>query len=621
LKTLLCEACDGPCPVPDASNAGQVDADATDAATDSEVSDGTIGAADGATTSDATDAVAEVVDAPCDLPPPADVGVANLPECVTAIGSCKDQCESECGGQNLCTQDACDPLKGCTHAFNAVPCSDGNACTAGEHCDGGVCKGGTAVNCNDGGALYVGNPQTWSYNFGETLAVANLPAVQLPTGTVTLSFHALVKTQDNDCLNDVLNVLVDGVYLDEVCESTGGWQQVHVDLSPYQGRKVSISLAFDTGDNTLNDAEGSYLDDLSLHTTECGPDACTTHAECADLNDCTGDLCVDGKCQRAPEPSNTIFNEDFGDMTGPTAVPQGFALTSSNGAVKWQVSDKRARTGTQSLYGGNPATGKYDNGVSKLQAKLPAIQLPPVGKATLVFYTWRDVGDQDCAKDRIRVYVGGANTQVAEACGSSGGQWQMVTADLTPFASQLLQPIIEFDTVDGSNNGAEGVYVDDVTVFLNSKCADMFEIFESNVAFNWKVTSTNGSVWWHASQNQKYSGISSFRATNEAAKSYNFGAVTTIATTGFPVCFNATLQLRVRTNFADNACGADDFFVRIGNKELYKQCASTKAWTLVNLDLAEFGGISAPLSLVFSADANNNGGEGVHVDGIWLKCP
>ena len=55
-----------------------------------------------------------------------------------------------CDDQDVCTNDTCDPESGCQHAFNAAPCSDGDACTSGEMCSQGVCTGGAPVNCNDG---------------------------------------------------------------------------------------------------------------------------------------------------------------------------------------------------------------------------------------------------------------------------------------------------------------------------------------------------------------------------------------------------------------------------------------------------------------------------------------
>jgi hypothetical protein len=53
----------------------------------------------------------------------------------------------ECGDQNPCTNDGCDPATGCTHAFHTLSCDDGNACTSGDTCDGAGHCAGNPVEC------------------------------------------------------------------------------------------------------------------------------------------------------------------------------------------------------------------------------------------------------------------------------------------------------------------------------------------------------------------------------------------------------------------------------------------------------------------------------------------
>jgi hypothetical protein len=50
-----------------------------------------------------------------------------------------------CDDANVCTNDSCDPVSGCAHANNTAACADGNACTTGDTCRGGVCSGGTSA--------------------------------------------------------------------------------------------------------------------------------------------------------------------------------------------------------------------------------------------------------------------------------------------------------------------------------------------------------------------------------------------------------------------------------------------------------------------------------------------
>ncbi|MBM4342935.1 MAG: hypothetical protein FJ100_06120 [Deltaproteobacteria bacterium] len=75
-------------------------------------------------------------------------------------GTCKPGVATVCNDNNPCTADSCNPGDGlCIYAPTSAACDDANACTIGEACSGGVCKGGqwtcacTAANeaqkCND----------------------------------------------------------------------------------------------------------------------------------------------------------------------------------------------------------------------------------------------------------------------------------------------------------------------------------------------------------------------------------------------------------------------------------------------------------------------------------------
>jgi hypothetical protein len=70
-------------------------------------------------------------------------------------GQCGDgACQSlgttrDCGDQNPCTTDACEPGAGCVHGPDAAgTCDDGNPCTIQDACAGTACKG-TPKSCDD----------------------------------------------------------------------------------------------------------------------------------------------------------------------------------------------------------------------------------------------------------------------------------------------------------------------------------------------------------------------------------------------------------------------------------------------------------------------------------------
>jgi formylglycine-generating enzyme required for sulfatase activity len=68
---------------------------------------------------------------------------------VCGEGACKAGEPPDCDDGNVCTDDACDPATGCTHANNTSDCSDEDACTHGDICDGGACKAGEPPDCDD----------------------------------------------------------------------------------------------------------------------------------------------------------------------------------------------------------------------------------------------------------------------------------------------------------------------------------------------------------------------------------------------------------------------------------------------------------------------------------------
>ncbi len=64
-------------------------------------------------------------------------------------GVCVGSGEVDCDDGNVCTDDACDPAKGCVHATNSAACNDGNACTLVDTCVNGSCLGTGTPDCDD----------------------------------------------------------------------------------------------------------------------------------------------------------------------------------------------------------------------------------------------------------------------------------------------------------------------------------------------------------------------------------------------------------------------------------------------------------------------------------------
>jgi|GEM_PF-2004257 len=64
-------------------------------------------------------------------------------------GVCVGDSPLSCDDGNPCTTDGCDDLAGCVHYPNSLPCDDGNACTLRDVCSEGVCRSGPEADCDD----------------------------------------------------------------------------------------------------------------------------------------------------------------------------------------------------------------------------------------------------------------------------------------------------------------------------------------------------------------------------------------------------------------------------------------------------------------------------------------
>jgi cysteine-rich repeat protein len=75
---------------------------------------------------------------------------------VCVLGTCKGQ-SANCSDGNACTADTCEPLTGCAHtATDNAACDDENPCTVGDLCSAKVCQPGKAKDCSSGKACAVG---------------------------------------------------------------------------------------------------------------------------------------------------------------------------------------------------------------------------------------------------------------------------------------------------------------------------------------------------------------------------------------------------------------------------------------------------------------------------------
>ncbi len=162
-------------------------------------------------------------------------------ECVATLMECEDD--------NPCTDGACDPDTGeCVFTNNSAPCDNGDPCTLGDFCDGGVCRPGPDTpDCDDG------NPCTID------LCVPGLGCVSEPAEDGIPCDDGTVCTVDTKCIAGVC-----------------------------KGEPISCNDANPCTDNFCDPVEG-----------------CQTvfnNAPCDDLDPCSiGDYCEDGVCHPGPD--------------------------------------------------------------------------------------------------------------------------------------------------------------------------------------------------------------------------------------------------------------------------------------------------------------------------------
>ncbi|MFQ5591930.1 MAG: hypothetical protein ACE5HE_12260, partial [Phycisphaerae bacterium] len=215
---------------------------------------------------------------------PCDDGDACTVGDICAGGVCTAGAPADCGDGNVCTDDACDPVLGCTHTNNDLPCSDGNACTENDACAGGVCVGGPAVDCDDNNVCTI---DFCSQVDGCTHLNNNNPCDDGNACTVgdTCSGGSCIPGSPVDCSDGV-------ACTDDACDQVTGCSH------------TPNNAACDDGDVCTDDV--CDVNTGCTHTNNTAPcddaDACTTN-----------DMCSNGACVGVPPPALVV---DAGaDMT------------------------------------------------------------------------------------------------------------------------------------------------------------------------------------------------------------------------------------------------------------------------------------------------------------------
>jgi len=118
--------------------------------------------------------------------------------------------DSDCDDNNICTDEVCDVLQGCTYSYNQNSCDDGNPETTNDICSAGICNGENSGGTGSSEELIITeimyNPNAVSDTTGEWLEIYNpgSSAVNLngwvikDHGTDSYTINQDVFVQSND---------------------------------------------------------------------------------------------------------------------------------------------------------------------------------------------------------------------------------------------------------------------------------------------------------------------------------------------------------------------------------------------------------------------------------------
>ncbi len=232
-----------------------------------------------------------------------------------ASGCCANDAQCD-DGDDVCTLDACQGGT-CVHTPTfAAGCCKADVVTLDFEGDlpDGVTLDGSDVAVRwyriDGvryvsptSALYYGDPQTGDYHEDlQSSGSVHVAGLVLPPGTrITLSFALWLDVEDLADYDTLTVWVQDGATSWSVwtrAETTPQktWQTLTLDLSAFAGRTVEVRFAFDTVDDTVNETEGVFLDDVTVRSS-CQTRTCSTAADCDDDLDVSGETCENGACR------------------------------------------------------------------------------------------------------------------------------------------------------------------------------------------------------------------------------------------------------------------------------------------------------------------------------------
>ncbi|MCW5891688.1 MAG: hypothetical protein KIT14_14225 [bacterium] len=258
-----------------------------------------------------------------------DANACTVDTCDAQLG-CKHTPLS-CDDGNPCTADACNPATGCVHTNTTAVCDDGDVCTTGDRCGGGVCRPGTPLACAPGELCTPGSGCGPAPECEDDLDCRDQNAcngLETCSGGVCVPGAPIVCSDGDPCNGIEVCDPTSGACLpgtpcndgdacngEETCTAGGceaGTPPVCQDADPCT--EISCNPSVPGGcvgvlvpgccSATRPCAAGACelatcVDGSCVVTPD--PSCCTTASDCDDADPCTADLCDgDGRCAHTP---------------------------------------------------------------------------------------------------------------------------------------------------------------------------------------------------------------------------------------------------------------------------------------------------------------------------------
>jgi len=249
------------------------------------------------------------------MPPgPCDDGNACTAGDACAAGKCAPGGLVSCDDGDPCSDDSCDFKAGCQHSANTGGgCTDASACTVGDVCKAGVCQPGKPVVCDDAevctadscdpGKGCIGAPLTGPWcSDDDACTIADMcQGGKCAVGKKAVCNDANPCTVDScDASVGCKHLFLDGAACDDGSACTG--------LDQCKGGKCTPGAKLACNDANPCTVDGCDADSGCVHQPSDGPcddgSACTvgeackggacaggTALPCDDGNPCTGDAC------------------------------------------------------------------------------------------------------------------------------------------------------------------------------------------------------------------------------------------------------------------------------------------------------------------------------------------